>query len=209
MCKFLRSNSWEAKQISLWSPFLPDALFILGSSATSILKCTKRTSYWTVEICLFKSVYLFLTLFSHSNFIDLAESAHCFCITTPNGGGDLLVCPTSHISDVNVLWKFRHLNARRQKHTFVRRLFSSCGWSLTTSPSCWAAAFRVTGVVPVSSRINSRSSLKTENKTTDKINEKPLKSITSLTVWDPHLGRNLLLVISSQGLHLAKSMINT
>lgn len=49
------------------------------------------------------------------------------------------------------------------KQTFDRRLFSSCGWSLTTSPSCWAAAFLVTGVVPVSSRINKRSSLKTDD----------------------------------------------
>lgn len=51
------------------------------------------------------------------------------------------------------------LLGKRMKHTFDRRLLSSCGWSLTTSPSCWAAAFLVTGVVPVSSRINRRSSL--------------------------------------------------
>lgn len=56
-------------------------------------------------------------------------------------------------------------------HTFDRRLLSSCGWSLTTSPSCWAAAFLVTGVVPVSSRINRRSSLKTGlQKPADKVN---------------------------------------
>lgn len=108
---------------------------------------------------------LFLTSFTHSSWFDLVDSALRLCITAPEGGGDVLIPPTCCISDVNMLWKFRHLNARRQQHTFVRRLFSSCGWSLTTSPSCWAAAFRVTGVVPVSSRINSRSSLKTGNKT--------------------------------------------
>lgn len=56
------------------------------------------------------------------------------------------------------------------KLTFDRRLLSSCGWSLTTSPSCWAAAFLVTGVVPVSSRINKRSSLKRGYKKQSRVN---------------------------------------
>lgn len=54
---------------------------------------------------------------------------------------------------------FQPQNTRGPERTFARRLLNSCGCSLTTSPSCWAAALRVTGVVPVSSRINSRSSL--------------------------------------------------
>lgn len=113
MCKCLYSDSWEAKLISLCSPFLPDALSI-DSSATSFLKYTKRIRYWSVWICGYKCVQLFLTLISHSSFINLADSARHPCITTSNGMETCSSGPNGRISDVNMWWKFRHLNAQRQ-----------------------------------------------------------------------------------------------
>ena len=53
--------------------------------------------------------------------------------------------------------------------TLFRRFCSSCGWSFCTSPSCFAAAFRVTGVEPVSNSSKRRSSLNDRNSPTARV----------------------------------------